>query len=94
MIDLKDGRIGMRDESGKIVIYPTHFATGGIWNRKNYPTPTTTWFGENRRYFYVLPINVARITEDLREELLNLTVKLVTKPAPKVIKESIPGDEE
>lgn len=94
MIDLKDGRIGMRDASGKIVIYPTHFATGGVWNRKNYPTPTTTWFGENRDYFYVLPINVARITEDLREELLKITQKSTSKPAPKVSKEVVLGDEE
>lgn len=68
-IRINDNRIGVRDAKNKVTQWPTHFAVGGIWNRMGNPTPTTVYFGADKRYFYVLPIGLPAITLTERAEL-------------------------
>lgn len=72
MKKITDPRIGIKDENGYVTKRPEQYATGGFWNRNNINAPTTVYFGENRRYFYILPIGIGKVSPELRRELLEI----------------------
>lgn len=77
-----DPRIGVVDDKDIVIKQPTHYATGVFWNRGSNPAPTTSYFGENFRYFYVLPIGRPAAAPEVRAELEEL-VKVDSQSAPK-----------
>lgn len=66
---ITDSRIGIMDEKWAVIQYPTKYADGSFWNRIANPTPTTTYFGKDKRYFYVLPVLKARVSPEIENEL-------------------------
>lgn len=79
---ITDARIGIMDEDNRIIQYPSKYADGSFWNRLANPSPTTTYFGKNGRYFYVLPVLKARAPQVVVDEL-NKIVDVVNAPADK-----------
>lgn len=92
---INDGRIGSKDKKGMIEKYPTHYATGGFWNRSANSTPSTCYFGKNGDYFFVLPILVPTISETLWDEFYKLIEeeRPVVMREPKVAKEVVEVEE-
>jgi len=83
---MNDERIGVRTAEGKVAQWPTLYATGGVWNRRNNPAPTTVYFGPEDRYFYVLPVRVPFAPAALRAELeskLPASAPVASEPATK-----------
>lgn len=81
MAKVNDPRIGILDAEGKVIQYPSKYANGQFWNRAGNPTPTTTYFGKDGRYFYVLPVLVATISPELRAEFERLVSDPVAAPS-------------
>lgn len=80
---INDGRIGSLDAKGMVEKYPTHYATGGFWNRSANATPSTCYFGKANNYFFVLPILVPAISEKLWDEFYTLIEE--ERPIPEVV---------
>jgi hypothetical protein len=70
---VNDERIGLRNmPEGKITRYPSRFVTGAPLNRKANPSATMQFFGKDKNYFVVLPINVPFTPSDIRAELYTI----------------------
>lgn len=62
------GRLGTWGEDMRVTEYPTEYANGGAYSHQDYPSATrVTLPGTN--HFYVLPIGVGAVTQELRAEL-------------------------
>lgn len=80
----EDARIGYRNKEGYITKKPTAWVTGALLDPKRYPTPTQLWFNDN--YYVILPMGVARITDEARQVLLKL---IGEKPEKDVVEEPV-----
>jgi hypothetical protein len=78
-----DERIGVREKNASgaytVTKRPTRYVNGAFYSGMANGSPTTTYFGPDKLYFYVLPIGMPAAPPQLREEL----VALVTPPEPK-----------
>ena len=76
---ISDKRIGIRikkDGAWKILQSPSYYAVGGYWNKEH--LATTVYFGSEKQYFYVLPMNVPRISNDLKKIFEEVVLKYET----------------
>ncbi len=84
---ITDNRIGIFDETGKIIRLPARFATGRAWLKTVSPSPTRAALGEDGRFFCFLPILVARIPSAIEEELLkHVGAAIISDEKPVVAK--------
>lgn len=66
---INDPRIGIRGENGRILQRPSRYATGDYWNMSIHSSPTTVYFGENNKFYYILPIGHRLLAPDIESEL-------------------------
>lgn len=57
-----DKKLGYRNDRGRILKYPDHYADGKTFSRTTNPAPTMYWINHN--YFIVMAINASAISEE------------------------------
>lgn len=82
MAKVTDSRIGVIGANGGVEKYPTHYVNGVFWNKAANSAPTTTYFGKDNKYFYVLPILMPAARENILDELYELIDE--KRPDPEV----------
>jgi len=84
---IPDTRIGYKDMKGDVIQRPTYFATGEFWSKGKATAPTQVWFGAKSRFFYLLPVSVARIPHALHDEFTETVEPYARKMFPDWYKE-------
>lgn len=73
---INDKRIGIRIRKDGVWIniqLPSYYAVGGYWKKDN--VATTVYFGNDKQYFYLLPMNVPKINNTLQEIFNEIVLK-------------------